>query len=277
MSQSSQSKSNSDIEIDTYTCQQKKNCYGEVANTYNRVRPSYPQEIVDRVVELATLPEEAKILEVGCGPGTATKEFAKLGFSMVSLDPSPEACQLARHNCTQYKNVEIVNSSFEEWELQPQQFDAFLAATSFHWISSEIRYRKSADALKDKGALILLWNAAALPEHEVSQLLNEVYQVRTPSLAGYERKKDEENLKKLGQAVIDSGRFQDLVSEQLTCELTYSIDDYLALLSTYSPYIALDPQKQNSLFQDLRKTLENNCGTSIELSYISAFHFARKI
>lgn len=262
---------------DTYTSQQRKNWYSEAADAYNRVRPRYPKELIRRVVELAQLPSEALILEVGCGPGTATTAFAELGFSMICLEPSPESCQLVRHNCTQYPDVEILNTTFEEWELESERFNAVLAATSFHWVSPKIGFPKAAEALKDNGSLIALWNTALQPSYEVCQVLNEIYQLEAPSIAHYkERKTEEEELRIFGQNVIDSGYFQDLVSEQLVCEATYSIDDYLTLLSTYSPYIALDQQKRTSLFEGLREALERTCGRNIHLSYLSAFHIAKK-
>src|SRR5919199_1486233 len=94
--------------------QQRKNWYSRVADAYNRVRPRYPTQLIDRAVELAKLPADAIILEVGCGPGTATTAFAQLGFSMVCLEPSQEAFQLARQNCAPYADVEIRNTTFEE-------------------------------------------------------------------------------------------------------------------------------------------------------------------
>ncbi len=263
-----------------YTSEQRKNWYSEVASAYNRVRPRYPSELICRAIELAQLQKDAIILEVGCGPGTATTVFARLGFEMVCLEPSQESCQLARLNCAQYPDVEIVNTTFEEWELEPKRFNAVLAATSFHWVSPEIGYPKAANALKDNGSLILLWNTAPLPNYEVYQVLNEVYQAQAPSLARYhdeERGTQEENLRRFGQTVIDSGQFKDLVSEQLACEVTYSIDDYLALLSTLSPYIRLDPLYRNSLFEGLREVLERRCTRSIQVSYLSAFHIAQKV
>ncbi len=80
----------------------------------------------------------------------------------------------------------------------------------------------------------------------------------------------------LGQIVIDSGQFQGLISEQFLCEVTYSVDDYLTLLSTYSPYLKLDAKSRNALFEGLREKIEHNFGGSIQLSYLSAFHIAKK-
>ena len=257
--------------------QQRKTWYREVADAYNKARPRYPKELIGRVLELAQLDKDAIALEIGCGPGTATVEFAKLGFSMVCLEPSQEACQLARHNCATYPAVEIRNTTFEEWELEPERFNAVLAANSFHWVSSEIRCPKAAAALQDNGSLILLWNKEPQPPYEVYQALNEVYQAQAPELGRYEdRETQGEILRELGHNFIDLGRFKNVVYEQMACEITYSIDDYLMLLSTLSPYIALLPHKRDSLFKGLRETLERHTG-SIQASYISAFHIAQKV
>ncbi len=263
---------------DAYTLEQRKTWYSNVADAYNRVRPRYPQQLVGRAVELAQLPAGAAMLELGCGPGTATVAFAQQGFSMVCLEPSPAACQLARQNCAQYSNVEIVNTTFEEWELEAEKFPAVLAANAIHWISPEIRYLKAAAALQDNGSLVLLWNTPPQPSDEISQVLGQVYQTYAPSLAQPEdRRTHEENIRGNGQSVIESGQFKDLVSDQLVYEVSYSIDDYLALLSTLSPYIALNPQQRNSLFAGLREVLARNYGRNIQLSYLSAFQVAQKI
>lgn len=266
--------------IDTYTSEQRKNWYSEIADAYNKTRPRYPQQLINRVIELAELPSDANILEIGCGPGIATVPFAELGFSMLCLEPSQSACQLARQNCATYPSVKIKNQTLEEWELEAEKFNAVLAATSFHWVSPEIRYQKTAAALQDKGYLILLWNAGVFPPDEIYRVLHEVYQNQAPYLAEYhakERANQAESIKELGQNVIESGLYEDVIYAQLVSQITYSIDDDLALLQTYSVYIALDDEKRKSLLASLREALEKNCGNSIQASYLSAFHLAKKI
>ena len=177
-----------------YSLEQRKNWYSKVADAYNKTRPRYPQELINNTVELAKLSENTKILEIGCGPGTATTEFAKLGFSMMCLEPSQEACNLARQNCAGFANVEIINTTFEEWELQEKAFNTVLAATSFHWVSPEVGYPKLEKALEDNGKLILLWNKEPQPSYEVYQILDEVYQKQVPSLSRYETKATTERI-----------------------------------------------------------------------------------
>lgn len=257
--------------------EEKKTWYSAVADAYNQTRPPYPAELINRAVKLAGLPPGANLLEIGCGPGTATTAFASKALSLVCLEPCWESYQLGRQNCRPYPNVEILNTTFEEWELERTRFHGVLAASSFHWIGTEIGCPKAADALEEHGRLILLWNTPPQPKDELYPLLNQVYQTHAPSLAPYEEMRThEENLSRLADLVIDSGYFQDLLSEQLVCEVTYSIDDYLALLSTLSPYIMLSPQQRHSLFAGLKETLERNCGSQIQTSYLSVLQIAKK-
>nr|ADN16307.1 Methyltransferase type 12 [Gloeothece verrucosa PCC 7822] len=260
--------------------EEKKTWYSSVAVAYDKTRPRYPQELIKPVLELAQLPPDATILEIGCGPGTATVSFAEKGFKMVCLEPSLEACQLAQKNCQAYPKVEIKNSTFEEWQPDTEKFDAVLAATSFHWVKAEIVCSKAAEILKDDGSLILLWNTPPQPSYEVFHPLLEIYQQKAPSLAGYAGYEDlkihQENLRKLGIKVIESGLFKNLVYEQIVCEVTYTVDDYLGLLSTLSPYIMLESQVRVSLFESLRERLLSLCGNSLQLSHISAFQITQK-
>lgn len=253
--------------------EQRKNWYSPVADVYYNARPSYPRELIDRAVGLAQLSSNASILEVGCGSGNATVAFAQFGFSMTCLEPNPDFCLLAERNCVSYPNVAIYSTSFEEWELQAKQFNAVLSANAFHWIPSEIRYAKAAAALRDNGFLILLWNLTPEPKHEVYQAIEKVYQAYAPSLVRYEGAEVQaEILRGFEQEVLNSGFFKEVVVEQTTCEVTYSIDDYLKLLSTLR---RLEPQVKELLFAGLREELEK-LGDSVQLSFLSAVHVARK-
>ncbi len=261
-----------------YRCADKSSWYNSVAEAYDRTRPRYPVEILARMQELAQLQPGKSVLEIGAGPGIASIELAKLGAQLVCLEPSLSACELARLKCAAYPKVELVNTTLEEYELSSKKFDAVVAATSFHWVSPEVRHQKAAAALKDNGLLILLWNTPPQPSYEVFQSLVQVYQNYAPELAKYEEHQNyAKNLAKIGEEVINSGYFQNLTSEQLISKVTYSIDDYLTLLSTLSPYINLESKQRALLLAELKRVLELNYGNDLKLSYLSLLQIAHKI
>lgn len=259
----------------------KKTWYGSVAEAYDRVRPRYSQELVSHVAKLAHLPQNACILELGCGPAIATVSFAHLGFSLVCLEPNLETSELAKKNCADYPHVEIMHESFEEWKLENNSFDALLAATSWHWIDPEIAYVKAAAALKKNGYLILLWNTPPQIDEETYQIVDEVYRTLAPSIPLYARHEGREihqaDFLKFSQNIIASGYFDNVKHGRSIHQVVYTLDDYLSLLSTLSPYIALTEEKRCNLFANLKDLLHKNRGDRLTLSYISAFHVAKKI
>jgi SAM-dependent methyltransferase len=255
--------------------EQRKRWYSPAAQAYYQARPRYPQPLIDRVVELTQLDAGSSILELGCGPAIATVDFAALGCELVGIEPNPDFYHLAQQVCQSYPNVRIQNCPFEEWELPAQKFDAIVAATSFHWISPKIGYPKAVTALHPDGHLILLWNKELQPRFEVYQQLSAVYQTYAPFL---DRAYEDTNtqvaiLDRLGQMAIESGYFQDLVSEWVEVKVNYSIDRYLLLLNTYSNHLKLGSLQKEKLFDRLRQILVKN-GDNVELSYVSAFQIA---
>ena len=151
-----------------------------------------------------------------------------------------------------------------------------LAASSFHWIPPEIGYPKAAAALRPEGHLILLWNKELQPRYEIHHQLSEVYQTHARALdRAYEDSETQVAiLNELGQMAIESGYFQNMITGHMQVEVTYSIDQYLLLLNTYSPHLKLEPQQKQRLFEGLRQVLEQN-GATVQLSYVSVFHVAQ--
>ncbi|MBE9032014.1 class I SAM-dependent methyltransferase [filamentous cyanobacterium LEGE 11480] len=258
--------------------QTRKNWYSPAATAYNQARPDYPEAFLRQVIDVAQLSQQSHILEIGCGPGTATVGLAPLVRKIQAIEPNPDFHQIATQNCDPHPNIEIHNTSFEEWPLAAMQFDAVVAASSFHWIPAEVGYPKAADALRENGHLILLWNKELYPRVELYQELSKIYQTHAPELDRFEDEPTQlKILSQLGAMITESDRFHNLTTDHVRTEVTYSIDRYFTLLNTYSPYIKLDPTVKAALFQDLRQTIKQHCGTEIPLSYISAFHIAQKI
>ncbi len=263
-----------------YRCANKATWYDSVASAYDRTRPRYSAEILSRMQETANLQLGKSVLEIGAGAGIATIELAKLGAKIVCLEPSKSACAIARNKCAAYGNVEVINTTFEEWELGKQQFDAVVAATSFHWITPEVRYAKTAAALTDNGLLVLLWNTPPQPSYEIYQNCQSIYQTYAPELIKYESHQDyQHNIGKIAQEAIASGYFQNLMTHQEIISVTYTVDDYLTLLSTLSPYIRLASEQRNALFVELKTKLKrslNRQNQQLELSYLCLLQIAHK-
>ncbi|MDJ1185594.1 class I SAM-dependent methyltransferase [Roseofilum casamattae] len=250
--------------------EKKKQWYSSVAQAYDRARPHYSQSLLQVALEWANLSPTSTILEVGCGPGTATVDLAQFGYPIVALEPSIDAGELARQNCQSYPHVTLINSTLEEWELGDREFDIVVAASSYHWISPQVREEKIISCFPGQGTLILLWNTPPRPEADVYDILNSVYQKYDPSLATYDDlATHQQSLHEMGQSLLVSGNFRDLRSQQVMCDRRYDIDTYLTLLTTLSQYIRLDSAKRNQILSALKLALQQKGITEFNTSYLS--------
>lgn len=265
-------------EYSTKDLEQRKVWYSPVVEAYDRARPRYPEALIQRVVEVAQLSPESRILEVGCGSGVATVDFARLGYEIDAVEPNLEFCRLAKQNCAAYPQVNIIPQTFEECRVEHRKHQIVLAANAWHWIASDIKYVKASEALQNNGALVLLWNMSLEPSREVHRVLDEVYQRVAPSIAPQYEGKDtqEEILQGLGKLVGDSGLFEAPVTEAIACDRVYEVDRYLELLSSYSQYIALDAPTREALFSGLRSAIAQQFEGKIELFNLSAYQIAKK-
>ena len=258
---------------------QKASWYSDAAEAYQLVRPKYPPDVIDFAIETAGLKAGLRLLEIGCGPGTATTAFASRNFPMLCIDPNQDLIQLAQRACSDFPSVYFCVSSFEDWSLEQESFQAVIAASAMHWISAQTAYRKAAAALKDSGSLILLWNMVVQPNDVFNRRLSTVYSARVPTLIRPETDSPETvdgHLAGFGKKIIESNLFTDLRFYSRVVSIRYSTDAYLLLLRTYSQYIVLSAAIRDGLFAEIRQIIDQEYGGSLECNYRSACHVARK-
>ena len=98
------------------------------------------------------------MLEVGCGTGQATRSLAALGYSVTAIEPGAGMAALARQRLGAFGNVEVENSTFEEWDDGGRRFDVLVAASAWHWVDPSIGWRRAHDVLRPGGWMALLGN-----------------------------------------------------------------------------------------------------------------------
>jgi SAM-dependent methyltransferase len=136
--------------------------FDDVADLYDAMRPGYPEALFDALAQAAHLAAEARLLEIGPGPGKATLPLARRGHHITAVELGGNIARMARNNLRDYPRVQIINASFEEADLPIAGFDLVYAATAFHWIAPEVRFARPHALLKAPGHL------AIIRRHEIS-------------------------------------------------------------------------------------------------------------
>jgi SAM-dependent methyltransferase len=138
---------------DTCTC---ATVFNEVADEYDRHRPTYPDVLIDRACKVAGIEPGAPVLEVGCGTGQLTRSVVARGLRVTAVEPGLQLITRAREHLADAGEVQFVNARLEEAALPRAHFQAVFSAAAIHWIDPDVSWHRAADALIDGGTLALI-------------------------------------------------------------------------------------------------------------------------
>ncbi|MFW6174205.1 MAG: class I SAM-dependent methyltransferase [Chloroflexota bacterium] len=255
---------------------QGRDIYDPVAELYDRYRPAYPDELVEDVLSNSGIGSDGRALEVGCGTGQATRQFARHGFEITCVEPSQGMLAVARRNLRECPNVRFIQDTFEDAPLEPASFELVYSAQAFHWVRPDIGYLKAGQALRPGGSLALFWNLRDREgeDADLRAALDSVYQahapdLRSPSPGHYG---DEEAIR---GSLAETGLFGELEVRRYPWSRTLSIDDWVSLLNTGSDHVALPDDRRDALLSAVREALRRY-GDSIEDRRVATLFFARK-
>lgn len=111
--------------------------FGAAAEHYDRVRPAYPQDLVDDAIAYAgqELTSTGRALEVGAGTGKATLQFASRGLRIDAIEPDEAMAVVARRRLASAGvAVALQASDFESANVADHAYGLLYAAQAWHWI-----------------------------------------------------------------------------------------------------------------------------------------------
>jgi SAM-dependent methyltransferase len=263
---------------------QRRLAFGEMAEVYDQVRPSYPRELVTDVLAYAGACAGDGALEVGAGTGKATVLFAERGLSVHAIEPSREMAAIARRNCSSYANVVIEETDFERWAPRAGDFRLVFSAQAWHWVEPEAKYGLARAVLADDGALAVFWNRPQWDRSPLREEMRAAYRSAAPefgprSLPGPMHPESAGSPKLWGAwdreigAAVGFDR-PEVRTYRWACE--YGSDDYIRLLQTHSDHIVLQERTRSALLAAVRDVIDRHGGV-LSVDYVTTLFLARAV
>ena len=125
--------------------------FGEVADAYDRARPTYPREAASWLVGR----DRARVLELGAGTGKLTEQLQALGHRVVATDPLEP---MLRHLVARLPQAQVALAAAEAIPLRARTVDVVVGAQAFHWFDLDRALPEIARVLRPGGHLALVWN-----------------------------------------------------------------------------------------------------------------------
>ncbi len=233
--------------------------FDQGADGYDTARPVASPEVFDDLVELARLAPGSRVLEIGCGTGQATLPLAERGFSILAVELGANLADVARRKLVDFPQVEVVTSSFEEWDPGDERFDAVVSFNAFHWIDPEIRFAKPAHVLRPHGSLCVFGSGFVVHDSADPTWLDVVENYEAVTVGFEPRRLDD--IRDRSHAFTEDGHFGTVTRKTYVRHLTYSADHYVALLETTSMYRALEDDVREELFERIRRRIQESGGS----------------
>jgi SAM-dependent methyltransferase len=212
--------------------------FGNVAETYDRVRPPYSRVLLDRAQEVLDLDAQARVLDLGAGTGRVTRELARRFQHVVAVEPDERMREL---------NREALAGSAEAIPLEDASVDAVFVGEAFHWFDPDAAIPEMARVLRPRGGLAILWTHWWETEPQLSE------EVLAPLREPYEQSKSQRRPPWRG--AFDGSPFEPLQVEHDTDEITVNAGELLTLYSTVSAFASLPADEREAIFDRVRPLL----------------------
>ena len=249
--------------------------FNQMADYYDRFRPSYPQEIIDAIVKKAGLNAGSSILEIGAGSGKATAQLADYEFEILCVEPGVDLAEKGREKFKD-KNIEFVVSRFEDYSLPLSYYDAIISAQAFHWLEQPAGYQKCASALKNDGYLAPFWNIEILYDTELDKELLGLMETHK----AFTSTTSEDNYKKrmgdISNGITESGFFSKPEIIHSHWDKSYTADEYFGFADTGNVFVQNPDEVKQAFYKALRELAEKHNGI-IKRHYICELYLAQKM
>jgi SAM-dependent methyltransferase len=237
------------------------------ADAYDRHRPGYPVEVPTEIIALAGLHPESRILEIGCGTGQLTREFARRGYTLLALEPGPALATIARRNLEAWPNVRVEVTLLEDWIPEEPRFDLVLAAQSFHLVDQARRFGLVAATLVKGGALAVVWNYKMPGDTAAHRAVEDAYARHAPGHPPWQEWMDTP----FENEIARSGLFGPVAVRTWRWPLDYTTAEFVGLTTSLGTHHALPGR--HALIASLGEGIERAGGT-IRIDYLTRLYVA---
>jgi len=255
--------------------------FNAIADEYDRVRPSYPDALVDAACDRARLFPGASVLEIGCGTGLLTEMLVARGLRVEAVDPGPSMINSARARVGD-AGVRFHLGRFEDVDLPRARFAAVFSGTAFHWVDPSVSWSKVAGLLAPAGVLALLQTGLPALVDEFDRAVwrsalpaDEVWPATEPFdvWSGAEARRHDVSalwswlMRHELQHREAEALFDDVRLLAVAIPVQNTAESYLALVATTSTYLRLDPGQRAALDQAMREVFAAAGGTHRWVDY----------
>ena len=254
--------------------------FDTVASTYEKFRPGYVDDLYKMLFDYIPIDKSSHVVEVGIGGGQAALPILKTGCSLTAVEYGENFSKLCEQKFKEYKNFSVITEKFENVSLPDSQYDLVYSASAFHWVPEDIGYPKVYNMLKSGGAFARFANHPYRDKDKpaLSAEIDKLYSKYYCSYYGKDIKAETEYSEEQAvhrAQIAEKYGFVDIRYAMFYRTRTFSAEEYIKLLGTYSDHIAIEEKIRKEFFDKIEVTI-NRYGGVFTIYYTIDLQLARK-
>ncbi|HKH26460.1 MAG TPA: methyltransferase domain-containing protein [Acidimicrobiia bacterium] len=225
--------------------------FGREAETYERVRPSYPADAVAWLVDGLGLEPGRVVLDLAAGTGKFTRLLVPSGATVLAAEPVDG---MRRRFLAAVPGVPVIGAVAEALPVARGALDAITVAQAFHWFDADRAFDEFARVLQLGGRVGLIWNA----RDRSSDWVNEVWSImdRVEKRAPW---RDHEHWR--DSALGARSAFGPLHAETFRHEQSISPEGVVDRIASVSHVAVLPPAERERVLDEVRGVLTHHPDT----------------
>jgi SAM-dependent methyltransferase len=224
--------------------------FEQVADLYERVRPSYPEEAVHWLVERLGIDGHSTVLDLGAGTGKLARPLVAAGLDVVAVEPM----ERMRAALATVGAARVLDGRAEAIPLGDASLDGAVCGEAFHWFDGPRAAAELHRVLRPGAGLVLSWlenqtNGQPQWGEEIVALLRPLWErAHHPGIVAGRR----------GEAVAEHPGFAPVRRVELFFDDEVDRDGLLAWFASFSVVGALPDAERTDMLARMAAILDRH-------------------
>jgi SAM-dependent methyltransferase len=219
---------------------ERASSFGSIAEDYDRLRPSPPDEAISWL-----LPDGCTTaVDLAAGTGLVSRTLAKHVERVVAIEPDPRMAAVLRARSA---GVTVLRGVGEAIPLGAASVDAVLISSAWHWLDPERAIPELGRVLREGGRLCVLRSG-------IDQESGWLREARRPDRSGRDTQLRDTSGRY--QNLPTTGEFGNVAQESFSFTRTMSADEFIDLMATYSALITASERERADDLGRIRSELD---------------------
>jgi SAM-dependent methyltransferase len=215
--------------------------FGTIAEDYDALRPQAPPAAVDWLVP----PHCEVAVDVGADTGLFTRALVDRAAQVIAVEPDARMRDVLT---ARSPGVRVLEGRGESIPLPDASADAVFVSSAWHWMDDSRAVPEIARVLRDGGRFGVLWTSRDREVDWVGEL-DRLPGEETSGAAPADR------FRRLDVVLPDPPVFGNVARETFRFVRTMTVDDFVAMLGTYSRVIVASPNDRARRLDQARAAL----------------------